>query len=154
MKRIPTEREVLKCIYDLYEPEYAATSAEIPMPNSAILPIDLKKVAEKLNMKPELLFGILYYHLNEKYSYNHDNGVSVTFFFTNPESGERRHSIRYPYLASILAGMEQEQRKYDRSLWFSIVALCVSCLSLGVNVWSKNTEVLHKAIEYLYIFAS
>jgi hypothetical protein len=156
MKRIPTEREILRCIYDLYELEYAATSTsiEVPQSNTAILAIDLEKIAERLNIKPELLFGILYYHLNKKYSYSHDNGVSVSFFFTTANSGDRRHSIRYPYLAAILAGMEQEQRKDNITRGLSIVAIVVSLSTSVVNWWSKISEVTHKAIEYLYVFVS
>jgi hypothetical protein len=45
--------------------------------NDPYVPIDLIKVASRLNCKSELLFGRLYYHLDQKYRYKKDSGDRV-----------------------------------------------------------------------------
>lgn len=67
MNRLPTDREVRKCIFEVYEASYPADPET--RKNDPYVPVDLRAVAAKLDCKPELLFVRLYYHLDAKHRY-------------------------------------------------------------------------------------
>lgn len=120
-KSIPTEREVLRCIYDMYEESFPV---EGPSIGTVMVAIDLGAVAKKLCCDKHILFGYLYYHLDHKYRYSTGENSSVHLFA--PKVGELRHAINLPYLAAILAGQDQEHSKFIWSLGVSLVALSLS----------------------------
>ena len=103
--------------------------------NDPYIAIDASALAERLGCKPELLFGRLYYHLDQKYRYKQDDGALVPLFYL--KVGEKRHAIHFPYLAAILAGLEQEHRKQAWSLAISILALVFSVVSIIVSFLKK-----------------
>lgn len=107
--KIPTERQVLRCIYQMYEPSYPGTK---PGENDPYISIEITKVAEKLKCKPQLLFGYLYYHLDAKHSYKVGENISTHLF--SLAVGEKRHAVNFPYLAAILANHDLE---HQRQLW-------------------------------------
>src|SRR5690606_26414547 len=101
MKQLPTDRDILKCIFEMYEPSYPGIPAgEIHGKHDPYVPIDLRAVAEKLDCKPEMLFGRLYYHLDAKFRYTQDSGAQVPLFRLPGNSD--RHSVNFPYLAAVL----------------------------------------------------
>lgn len=120
-KSIPTEREVLRCIYDTYETSFPVEGRSI---GKVMVAIDVELVAEKLGCDRHILFGYLYYHLDHKYRYSTGENSSVHLFA--PKVGELRHAINLPYLAAILAGQDQEHSKFVWSLGVSLVALALS----------------------------
>ncbi|MGB8437657.1 MAG: hypothetical protein WCE38_25720, partial [Burkholderiales bacterium] len=64
MNTLPTDREILKCIFEMYEPAYPGTQpGETRGKNDPYMPIDLRAVASRMNCKTEMLFVRLYYHL-------------------------------------------------------------------------------------------
>ena len=134
MNKLPTDREVLKCIYEMYESSYPCVQpGSARGENDPYLAIDIPAVAEKLKCKSELLFGRLYYHLDFKHRYKQDDGALVSLFYL--KGGEKRYAVHFPYLAAILAGHDQEHRKQLWSLGLSIVALVLSVASLAVNLF-------------------
>lgn len=137
MSKLPTDREVLRCIYSMYESDYPKVPpGEARGENDPWVPIDIPEIAKRLKSKPGLVFGRLYYHLDAKYRYKQNNGSLVMLF--NLSAPDKGHSIQFPYLASILAGMEQEHRKHLWSLWFSVLAVVLSVASLATNILSKD----------------
>jgi len=136
MKKLPTDRKVLRCIYEMYEAEYPGPAgADGRGSNDPYVPVDVKAVAARLNCSPELVFGRLYYHLDAKHRYKQDSGALVSLFHLNFK--DRGHSVHFPYLASILAGFEEEHQKLFWSMVFSISALAVSVISLGANLAAR-----------------
>ena len=136
MSRLPTDRQVLKCIFRMYQAQYPGLSDPGGRgANDPYLSIDLRAVAKRLRCQPELVFGRLYYHLDAKYRYKQDNGAHVKLFDLNHQ--HRGHAVHFPYLASILAGMEQEHRRTLWSLALSIAALIVSAISLTWNIVTR-----------------
>ena len=134
MNKLSTDREVLKCIYEMYESSYPGVKRDSSGgENDPYLAIDVPAVAEKLQCKPELLFGRLYYHLDFKHRYKQENGALVYLFYL--KLGDKRHAVHFPYLAAILAGHDQEHRKQLWSLGISVVALVLSVASLAVNLF-------------------
>lgn len=119
----------------MYESSYPGPTADARASNDPYVPIDVTAVAARLNCRAELIFGRLYYHLDAKYRYKQDNGALVGLFDLNFQN--KGHSVHFPYLASILAGLEEEYRKLFWSMTFSIAALIVSVISLGANVLTR-----------------
>jgi hypothetical protein len=136
MSRLPTDREVLRCIFEMYEPAYPGEKNGRKGVNDPYVPIDLPTVAAKLDTKPELLFGRLYFHLDAKHRYQQGSGAWVNLFLLNFE--DKGHSVHFPYLAAILAGHDQEYRKQFWSMAFSTLALVLSVASLVTNLLTKH----------------
>ena len=118
---IPTERQVLRCIYDMYEGSFPAEGTSA---GKVFVSIDIEAVANRLGCNKHILFGYLYSHLDHKYRYPSGERGFVHLFA--PQAGELRHAINLPYLAAILAGQDQEHSKYRWSLGISLVALALS----------------------------
>ena len=134
MSNLPTDREVLKCIYEMYESSYPGTSPEAGRgENDPYIAIDVPAVAEKLGCKSELLFGRLYSYLDQKHRYKQDNGALVPLFYL--KVGDKRHAVHFPYLAGILASHDEEYRKQMWSLGISLIALVLSVVSLAGNLF-------------------
>jgi hypothetical protein len=136
MNLLPTDRQVLKCLFEMYEPTYPGETNGGKGENDPYVPVDLRAVAARLGTKPELLFGRLYYHLDAKHRYQQDSGAWVNLFHLNVEN--KGHSVHFPYLAAILAGHDQEYRKQFWSMAFSVLALVLSVVSLVTNLLTKH----------------
>ena len=133
MKRIPTERQVLRCIYSMYESAYPDILPGAARGNNdPYLPIDVRAVAEKLKCKPELLFGYLYYHLDAKHRYRTGENAHVHLFAL--QVGNKRHGVNFPYLAALLANHDLEHRRQLWSLALSIVAVALSAAAIIAQV--------------------
>ena len=103
--------------------------------NDPYVSIDLHAIGAKIGMSPELIFGRLYFHLDQKYRYKQEHGASVSLFQLQIEG--KRHAVQFPYLASILAEKNQEFRRY-------VVGLAVSFLALGVSVTALLVSILKR----------
>jgi hypothetical protein len=119
--RIPTERQVLRCIYDTYEPKFPVEGAQA---GTVFVQIDMEAIARQLGCDKHVLFGYLYYHLDYKYRYPSGEKSHVHLFA--PSAGELKNAINLPYLAAILAGQDQEHSKFVWSLGVSLIALALS----------------------------
>jgi hypothetical protein len=136
MSNLPTDHEILSCIYEMYRTSYPGKPAGSERgENDPYMPVNLRQVAARLSCNPELLFGRLYYHLDAKHRYKQDNGALVSLFYLNFQG--KGHSVHFPFLAAIVAGMNQEHRKTFWSLAFSALALVVSVASLVTTVLKK-----------------
>jgi hypothetical protein len=133
---LPTDRTVLRCIYDMYEAEYPGEKVGAEYKNDPYLAIDVRAVAAKLDTKPELLFGRLHADLGKRYCQRIDERTTIPLF--SAVVGQRKHCVHFPYLAAVLAGLEQEFRRHMLSFWLSCVAIAISFGSLAVNLLSKH----------------
>lgn len=132
MSKLPTDRQVLRCIYEMYAAYPGNSLGQAQGENDPYLPIDIPDVAKRLDCKPELLFGRLYYYLDAKYRYKQENGALVSLFHLNIQG--KRHCVHFPFLASILAGNEEEHKRHSWSLAVSIVALVLSVSAIVAQV--------------------
>lgn len=128
-KKLPTEREVLRCVADTYESSYPGSK---PGENDPYLQIDVTAVADKLKCKPELLFGYLYYYLDHKHRYEVGERTWTHLFAL--KVGDKLHCVNYPYLAGILAAHEAEHTRNQWALWLSVAALVLSLASIVAQV--------------------
>lgn len=122
---IPTEREILRCIYDMYEKSFPVHEEES---GKVFIQIDLIAIAKKLKCDKDILFGYIYYHLNHKYNYSTGINSSVALFAK--KTGQLQNAINFPYLSAILASQDQEHSKFIWSLGVSLVALALSVGSI------------------------
>src|SRR6185437_6646058 len=76
-KSIPTERELLRCIYNMYESSFPV---EGPSIGKVMVEIDIEAIAKKLGCDKHILFGYLFYHLDHKYRYSTGENSSVHLF--------------------------------------------------------------------------
>ncbi|MCK4675813.1 MAG: hypothetical protein KAT61_07835 [Gammaproteobacteria bacterium] len=132
MKRPPTDREILKLIYERYYNEFISFDGETSdRPHKIFIPIDCIAIAKELGVDEDIVFGRLYYHLEKKYGYTMDDGSHVHLFTMN--FGKQHHVIHFPLLSSVLAEMEQSNFRFIAPIVISIIALIFSITGF---VWS------------------
>lgn len=137
--KVPTDRQILQAIYDRYYKSFAAHAKDAPYARESkvFVPVNIREVAERLDVDGDIVFGRLYYHLDRKHSYSYDDAgrrVKVKFFlFREEEEAPERHQIHFPLLASVLADLQERDRKYNVTQIIAGVALLVSVISLFVS---------------------
>ena len=134
----PSDLKILNTIYKMYYKEFEnfTTGGQNIRKSKVYVPIDCKKIAKRLNVDSDIVFGRLYYHLQEKYGYNRDDGSKVAFF-TLALAGDR-HCINFPLMASVLAGLEEESSKAQRATLLSTLAIVISLVVPIVDWLSKS----------------
>ncbi len=115
MKPIPTDLELLNAIYYRYYETFARYSDDESSRSSKIfVPIDIDQIANSMKIDSDIIFGRLYYHLEEKYGYKQEGSGSTVHFFAMAV-GKDHHCINFPYAASVLADLRNENRKFQIS---------------------------------------
>lgn len=131
--KIPTDLEILNTIYRLYYPTFTGFHRGDGTRLSKIyVPIDCKKIAHILNVDVDIVFGRLYYHLENQYSYKQSDDSRVYFFAL--EVGPDAQCINFPLMTSVLAGLQHERKKFWIGTTLSILALMISAISLTISV--------------------
>ena len=127
-----TDLEVLNTIYELYHSDFVAFEEGDDSRDTKIhVPIDCKKIAGKLKVDSDIIFGRLYYHLNKQYGYKQPDGSTVSFFAM--KVGRDSKCINFPLMTSVLAGLRQEKRKFRIGTTIAVFALMVSVISLTIS---------------------
>ncbi len=143
MKRTPTDLELLNAIHERYYDDYAGLSEEERL--KIYFPIDCAAIAKRLRVDNNIVFGRLYYHLQHKYGYTQDDGSKVAFF--TRKAGEHKDCVNFPLLASVLAALRSENRKFNITTVIAVFALIISSLALVfslINVSSnKQSQQMH-----------
>jgi hypothetical protein len=133
MKHTPTDIEILDKIYNNYYKEFSSFSKDKPNRQTKIfIPIDIKKIADDLNVDEDIVFGRMYYDFEKRFGYKQDDGSSVHFFSLSV--GNDRHCINFPYAASVLANMRDEKKKYKVSTGVAVLSLIISVVSICLSV--------------------
>lgn len=122
----PSDLKILNTIYKMYYKKFEAftVGAENGRVSKPYIPIDCQLIARKLKIDGDIVFGRLYYHLQEKYGYTRGDGSKVAFF-TLVLAGDR-HCINFPLMASVLAGLQEESGKAQRATLLSTLAIVIS----------------------------
>jgi hypothetical protein len=129
----PTDLAILDTIYEDYYDSFAAFSKNPNDRRSKIyVPIDIESVADKLGVDADIIFGRLYYHLEERYGYARQDGVKIRFFALR--IGEDKHCIHFPYLASVLANLRDDRHRHVSATTISIVSLALALASLVISL--------------------
>ena len=128
-RAIPTDRKLLAAIYKRNLKAFSEWSEETKTRSTKIwMPIDIEALAKSFRCDPDLIFGRLYYHFNEKYGSATGDGDSVNFF--NIRVGQDHHVVNFPLLASVLADLENDQKRFVISTRVAALSLVVSSVSI------------------------
>jgi hypothetical protein len=131
--RVPTDREILEAIYCHYYLTFCNFQRDDAGRRAKIyVPIDIKAVAQKLNVDQDIVFGRLYYYLDRKFGYRPKGETQQPFF--SLKIGEDVHCVNFPLLVSVLAEFQEQHRRVSKTFWVSIGSLAVAFLSLVISL--------------------
>jgi len=130
----PTDLEILDAIYDRYYSTFANYSmGDAERASKIYVPIDIDVIAEELGIDADIVFGRLYYDLNQRYGYRKDDGAMV-HFFANRLTADEIHSINFTYLASVVANLRDDDRKYRTATLMAFWSLVIAIVSFVVSL--------------------
>lgn len=129
----PSDLKILRTIYKMYYKDFESfnVAGKKTRETKGYVPIDCKRVAKKLRVDPDIVFGRLYYHLENKHGYKQPDGSKVHFF--SRQVGKDEKCVNFPMLASVLAGLQADHSKFLWSLGLSITAITISLVSLYIR---------------------
>lgn len=130
--KVPTDRKILEFIYCTYYQDFRKFSKENKTRMTKIfIPIDISKVALHFKTDEDIIFGRLYYYLNNKYGYKCDDGSKVPFY--TEVMGEGKKCINFPLMASILASLQEDYRRFQKTtiitIWAAIATIAATILA-------------------------
>ena len=126
--RLHTDREILRCVYDLYVADY-------PAKGDPFLPIEVRRVADKLGCSPELLFGRLHYDMGTRLRHRSSMDANVTeASIFEVKAGDKMHCVNFPYLSSHLATLDHEEHRASRTFWLATAAFAIAISSFVFQV--------------------
>ena len=129
MRILPTDLKILNAIYEQYYDTFVSFSKNNSDRNAKnLIPVDIKLIAQKLGVDVDIIFGRLYYHLEQKYGYSRSNGAKVVFFTL--KAGTDKNCINFPYMASVLANLRDREKKHSNATKIAIFSLIIAVASL------------------------
>lgn len=130
---IPTDETLLATIYQRHLKAFSDWSEDNKTRVAKIwVPIDIDALGKKFRCDPDLIFGRLYYHMNEKYGSSTGDGQDVNFF--NMRLANDRHVVNFPLLTSVLADLQDNRKRFIISTRLAALSLVVSAISIGIAV--------------------
>ena len=141
MATIPTDERLLAEIYKRYERAFGEFSDENKTRATKIwVPIDIDALARRFRCDPDLIFGRLYYHMNAKYGSHTGDGDKVNVFSMRIASDH--HCVNFPLVASILADLQDDKKRFLVSTRMAALSLVVSALSILIAIFWKGGAVM------------
>lgn len=148
MRNTPTDLEILDHIYNEYYQDFLNFLPEKPTRVDRILvPLDLQKIGTHFKMDINILFGRFYYDMNHKYSYKDGAGIPVKLFLNEVRGSLPHHTeknktvptknvdcIQFLYLASVVADLRHEHRKYTRANLISWISATAAIISIVISI--------------------
>jgi hypothetical protein len=132
---IPTDETLLATIYKRNLKAFSEWTENNKTRVTKIwVPIDIDELGKKFRCDPDLIFGRLYYHMNEKYGSSTGDGQEVNFF--NMRLANDRHVVNFPLLTSVLADLQDNRKRFIISTRLAALSLVVSAISIGIAVLS------------------
>jgi len=135
MRILPTDLKILNVIYEEYYDTFISFSKNNSDRSAKnFIPVDIKLIAQKLGVDVDIIFGRLYYHLEQKYGYSRSDGSKVAFFVL--KIGSVTNCINFPYMASVLANLRESEKKYTAATVIAIISLIIAVVSSTIAVIS------------------
>jgi hypothetical protein len=131
--RLHTDREILRCVYNLYEADY-------PAQGDPFIPIEVRRVADRLGCSPNLLLGRLQYDMGARLRHRSpiDADLTVASIF-EVKVGDKMHCVNFPYLSSHLANLDHEEQRASRTFWLATAAFAIAIFSFAFQVATHTT---------------
>jgi hypothetical protein len=131
---LPTDLKLLSEIYKTNLRAFSDYSENNQTRSAKIwMPIELEALAKQFQTDPDMIFGRLYYHLNAKFRMTLGENEHVDFF--QPRIGRDRHCVNFPYLASVLADLREEHRRFMIATGIAILSLVISVVSIAIAIF-------------------
>jgi hypothetical protein len=131
---LPTDLKLLNEIYRTNLRAFSDYSEDNKTRSAKIwMPIELDALAKQFNTDPDMIFGRLYYHLNAKFRMTLGENEHVDFF--QPRIGKDRYCVNFPYLASVLADLREEHRRFLIATGIAVLSLVISIASIGIAIF-------------------
>ncbi|MCH5651192.1 hypothetical protein CCL20_16270 [Pseudomonas syringae] len=129
----PSDRKILRTIYKMYYNDFCAFTIDGPnnRESKIYVPINCERVAKKLKVDKDIVFGRLYYHLQQRHGYKKEDGTLVPFFSLGV--GKDIRCVNFPLLDSVLASLHADHAKFLWSFSFSTAAVVISIISLCIR---------------------
>ena len=135
MNILPTDLQILNTIYNKYYDKFKSFSKKDSDRSSKIfIPIDIALIAKELEVDADIIFGRLYYHLEQKYGYKHSKDTKVAFFTL--QAGTDKNCINFPYMASVLANLRDREKKHSIATKIAIFSLIIAVASSIIAIIS------------------
>ena len=133
-RAIPTDQTLLSDIYKRNLKAFSEYSEDSKTRQTKIwVPIDIDDMGKRFRCDPDLIFGRLYYHFNEKYGSSTGDGENVNFF--NMRLAQDRHVVNFPLLTSVLANLQDDHKRFLVSTRLAALSLIVSSISIAIAVF-------------------
>ena len=133
MKILPTDLQILNTIYNKYYNKFKSFSKkDSDRSSKTFIPIDITLIAKELEVDVDIIFGRLYYHLEQKYGYKRSKGAKVSFFTL--QTGADKNCINFPYMASVLANLRDREKKHSTATNIAFFSLAIAGLSLLASI--------------------
>ena len=131
-KQPPTDLQILQAIYDRYYDEFISyQKGGSQRRTKNYVPIDIASISASLDTDPDIVFGRLHYHLNQKYSIIDKSDNSRAPFFDAFEVD--RHSVQFPLLASVLASLHDERSRFMKTVYLATASFVISIIAAVIS---------------------
>ena len=129
MKAVPTDLQVLNTIWAEYLDTF--NQRDPTSPGSIFVAIDMDLIAKKLGVDTDIVFSRLHHHLNHKYGYTPEGGSKVALYAR--KLGDREDCVNFPLMASVLADLQEQARRYSVAVWIAVASFAVSVIAVAVS---------------------
>jgi hypothetical protein len=140
-KKLPTDLEILQCIYNEYYSEFSSYKKGT-RPAKIYVAVDFDLVGKRLKVDGDIPFGRIYYNLNVKHQVDLGNGKATKLLELSIGDGADRiiNAIQFVLLASVLAELKLEHRKYMTNITISWMSLFISIAALIITFLNKGNS--------------
>ena len=125
--KAPTDIEILNTIYNTYYAtfkNFLDWEKKKTRATKVYVPVNFDEIGKKLGVDGDIIFGRLYYYLSEKYSYVQTDGTKVKLFTL--KAGKDINCVQFPLMASVLAKLRDERKRYLTSTGIAFFSLLVA----------------------------
>lgn len=137
--KIPSDLQIIEEIYKRHVKDYEAwKEGDSTRTSKNYVPVDITAVAKSLCVDVDIVWGRLYYDLDNRYSYQKNDNSWVHLF--TPRLGKDRDCVHFPYLVSVISSLRSKRWQLWVPAIFSGLAIAVSMASLA---WTVRSD-LHK----------
>ncbi|ADH87131.1 hypothetical protein [Desulfurivibrio alkaliphilus] len=142
--KVPSDLQIIEEIYKRHVDDYEEWKEGNPArTNKNYVPVDITAVAKSLRVDVDIVWGRLYYDLDNRYSYQKSDNSWVHLFARRADTD--KDCVHFPYLVSVLSSLRSKRWQLWVPAIFSGLAIIVSMASLA---WTVRSD-LHKEIKEL-----
>ena len=135
--KLPTDLKILQFIYKKYYGIYCSFSREEKTRETKIyVPINIKEIANNFHIDEDIIFGRLYYYLDEKYGYRKEDKSLVSFFTLS--INEDKHCVNFALLSSVLAILQEDNRRFWFTNMIAVYSIFLAALAIIISLLIKT----------------